>query len=108
MFAKTYLYFQPVTYESSNIIELKQEQNKKITSQAILFDTIGGYTNDDINKQMELIKTYPINKLVVEQLNFDVQYFKKSVSSKLNEYDRVLGLVGHVLSPFVNIKYLSN
>jgi len=114
-----------VTGEVKNPGELELK-NEKSTLLKIIAKA-NGMTNDADRKNILILRDNGIKTQVrkVNLIDFnsvemaslmilpnDIIYVapkhKKSVSSKLNEYDRVLGLVGHVLSPFVNIKYLSN
>ncbi len=71
--------------------------------------------DDGVKTQVRKVNLIDFNSIEMASLSIlpnDIIYIapkhKKSVNTKLNEYNSIFSLVGHVLSPFVNIKYLAN
>ncbi len=72
-----YLYFKPISYEAYGIIEVKTNHSKKVNPDDLLFNSFSvGISNDEIDKAIDLFKTYSINEKALKSISsFRVQYF---------------------------------
>ncbi len=75
--SKLYLYFKPSIYSSYSIIEVKT-RDKSIRATDDLLQRAFYGTNKAIEKEMEILRTYEINKDVISKLNFRTQVFVKN------------------------------
>ncbi len=70
-----YLYFQPSIYSSYSIIEVETSLNKEKKVTDDLLKNAFHPNNIDINKEIEILKTYKINKEIIDLMNFRIQFF---------------------------------
>jgi len=88
-FAGVEVYIQPPRYSSYSIVEVKtaSNNNKEITNTNDLLQKVFHSNYKNINKEIEILKTYNINKEIIEMINFKVQFFvEKSYFKTLEIY----------------------
>jgi len=72
MFAN--LYFKPSIYSSTSIIEIKSKSKPNMPSD-ILMGALSFGGSGKIEKEIELLKTFSINKNALDKIDFSVKYF---------------------------------
>ena len=73
-FVLVYLHMTPTSYESFSIVDVKTKAAKKLMPQELL---LGGFSDDEVDKEMALYKTFFINQKVLDKVPYAVQYFVK-------------------------------
>ena len=81
LLSNVYLYFKPSVYSTYSIIEVKTRDKGSIVSDDLVQNAFYS-TNKEIEKEMEILRTYDINRKVIEQMNFKTQLFT------INEYKK--------------------
>jgi len=83
-------YSKPPKYSSYSIIEVKtaSNNNKEITNTNDLLQNVFHSNYKNINKEIEILKTYQINKKVIDIMNFKVQFFIEDRYKKREIYDK--------------------
>ncbi len=85
-----YLYFPPKIYDIYSIIEVKNSKNKQEMNSNDLLKNVFHPNNRVINQEIEILKTYKINKKVIQKINFKTQFFINKGYKKNEIYkDRV-------------------
>jgi len=84
------IYSKPPKYSSYSIIEVKtaSNNNKEITNTNDLLQNVFHSNYKNINKEIEILKTYQINKKVIDMMNFRVQFFIEDKYKKRELYDK--------------------
>ena len=82
-----YLYMKPVSYETYTTVDVKTQKNTPVMPNMELFEGLGGLSNDEVDKQMILYKTFSVNKEVLDVLSWDVQYFREEGLKKIELYN---------------------
>ncbi len=73
-----YLYFTVPTYESSATIKIKTDKGlNKTTSKDLIHDALSESDTSSIEQEIAILKSFYINKKVIEKLNMQILYFKK-------------------------------
>lgn len=86
LLASSYLYMTPTSYESFSIVDVKTKAAKKIMPQELMLGGLSDFSNDEVDKEMALYKTFFINKKVLETVPRDVQYFVRKEYKKIELY----------------------
>jgi len=82
----TYIYFKPNIYSSYSIIKVKPYMKSK--SEDLINTTITTKSKDVI-EEITLLKTFKINKDVLKEVNFSVQYFIDKQYKKVEIYNDI-------------------
>ncbi len=70
------LYFKPNIYRSSTLIEVKSGGSQGSTPGSdFLGGALAGFGSANVDKDIEILKTYHINSLALDQVNFHTRYF---------------------------------
>jgi len=83
------VYFQPSKYSSYSIIEVKtaSSNNKEITNTNDLLQKVFHSNYKNINREIEILKTFKMNKEIIKKINFKVQFFvEKNYFKKVEIY----------------------
>ncbi len=112
--ANLYLYSKPYIYSTYSIIEIKSNSKKSNIASDDLLQNAFYSTNKEINKEIEILKTYEINKKAIEKINFQVQFFIEKKYKKHELYaeeipitiNKIKVLNNKILG--VNIKIIPN
>jgi len=83
---KIYLYFIIETYESYAIIKVRIEDYEGAD---LLRKNLSKTNTGTIKQEMALLKTYQINKVALEKINFQIQYFKDKHYKKIELYKNI-------------------
>jgi len=75
LLAKAYLYFIPSTYQS--FATMKVKTNKEGQTKDFLRDSINSTSTVGIRQEILNLQTFKINKEVLKEVDFSVQYFQK-------------------------------
>lgn len=75
MLSSAYLYYTPYIYSSYSIIEVKSDKSKSLMPDNFLLDSLGGLKSSEIDKEIELLKTFKMNNLALNSISFNTQYF---------------------------------
>lgn len=73
--ATIYLYSEQSIYRSYSIIEVKESGKKNTIVTDDLLKNAFYATDKEIAKEIEILKTYAMNKKVIEKMNFKTQFF---------------------------------
>jgi len=82
-----YLYFQPSIYSASSMVEVTTyDPNRNSVGDDLLKSAF--YSNNiEIDKEIELLKTYDLNKKIIKEMNFQTEVFiKKDFNKKVEIY----------------------
>jgi len=80
-----FLYFSTSIYTSNSILEIKSK-NKNNSPDNFLLNSLSGGTSQ-IDKEIEILKTFLINKQALEKINFQVSYYKDENFKKVELYE---------------------
>ena len=82
------LYFKPSIYSSSAVLEIKSKAPNSSQNDLILnaFSLRGG---GQIDKEIEILKTFSINKEALKKVNFKIRYFKTENYKSIEIYDNL-------------------
>ena len=69
-----YLYLTPYIYKTYTIIEVKDDKSN-IGGNDILLSALSGYTSSGVDKDIEILKTFQVNKDIIDKTNLKIQYF---------------------------------
>ncbi|CAA6817411.1 MAG: Tyrosine-protein kinase EpsD [uncultured Sulfurovum sp.] len=83
--ANLYLYFIAPTYESRAIIKIKINNDVQATD--LLRDSLNNTNTVGIKQEILSLKTYKINRKVLEEIDFSIQYFQKENYKMVELYD---------------------
>ena len=70
-----YIYYKPYIYNTYAILEIKSDNSKTSISEDFLLGGIPSIGNNDIDKQIEILKTFNTNNQSLNNVDFKVQYF---------------------------------
>jgi len=85
--SNVYLYLNPEIYSTHGIVEVKTyDKNARLTDD--LLQKTFYTTNKETDKEIELFKTFDINKLVIESMNFRTVVLKKDKYRKVELYGK--------------------
>ncbi|MCK4440402.1 MAG: hypothetical protein KAU90_00255 [Sulfurovaceae bacterium] len=73
-FTSIYLYLTPYIYKTYTIIEVKDDKSN-IGGDDILLSALSGYTSSGVDKDIEILKTFEVNKDIIDKVNLKIQYF---------------------------------
>ena len=81
------LYFKPSVYSSSAILEIKSKSKNSSPNDLFLnaFSMGGG----QIDKEMEILKTFSINKEALKKVNFKVRFYKSENYKDIEIYENI-------------------
>ena len=68
-----YLYFQPPLYSASGGMEVITYDKRNVDTNDLLQKTF--YANKDVDKELEKLTTYEINRKVIENMDLSTQFF---------------------------------
>ncbi|HHB95334.1 MAG TPA: hypothetical protein ENK88_09365 [Campylobacterales bacterium] len=74
LFTSIYLYLTPYIYKTYTIIEVKDDKSN-IGGDDILLSALSGYTSSGVDKDIEILKTFEVNKNIIDKVNLKIQYF---------------------------------
>ena len=80
-----FLYFSTSIYTSNSILEIKSKSKNSSPNNFLLNSLSGGSTQ--IDKEIEILKTFLINKQALEKVNFQVTYYKNKNFKKVELYE---------------------
>ncbi len=83
--ASIYLYFTPYIYRAYTIIEVKDSKSN-IGENDILLSALTGYRTNGVNKEIEILKTFEINRYVLDKIDFTIRYFIRDRYKKKEFY----------------------
>jgi len=81
LLAGVYLFFEPVTYSSSGLLEVITYNKNSVATNDLLENTFYSRSKK-IDKEIEKLKTYKSNKEVIESMNLATQIFKEEKYGK--------------------------
>lgn len=81
-----FLYFQASTYRSTAILEIRS-QNQKPTPSDVLLSSFSLGSNQQIDKELEMLKTFWINNEALKKIDLKIGFFKKHHYKKVELYD---------------------
>ena len=81
------LYFKPSVYRSSAILEIKSKSKNSSPNDLILnaFAMGGG----QIDKEIEILKTFSINKEALKKVNFKIRFYKTKNYKDIEIYENI-------------------
>jgi len=69
-----YLYLTPYIYKTYTVIEVKDDKSN-VGGNDILLSALSGYTSSGVDKDIEILKTFQVNKDIIDKTNLKIQYF---------------------------------
>ena len=84
-----FLYFKPSIYLSSAIIEVKSGSKEGMQSGDVLGSTFTSITDEKVDKEIEILKTFHINNYALNKVNFQTKYFVDEGFKKVEIYDDI-------------------
>lgn len=84
-----FLYFKTPIYSSSAIIEVKPDAKESMQADDFLESAFPTLSNEKVDKDIEILKTFHINNHALNKVNFQVQYFVDKGFKKVEIYDNV-------------------
>lgn len=79
------LYFKPSIYLSNSLIEIKSKSKPKMPND-ILFSALSFGSSGKVEKEMEILKTFLVNKEAIEALSLNVKYYKSKNYKNIELY----------------------
>ena len=83
------LYFKPSIYSSSAILEVKSKSNKMAPNDLLLSALSMGNVGGQIDKEIEMLQTFSVNKEALKKVNFKVQFYKKKNYKNIELYNNI-------------------
>ena len=80
------LYFKPSTYRTNSIIEIKSK-SKSASPNDFLLNALSMGSSGKVEKEIEILRTYLVQKDALERVNFQVSYFKNRDYRKIELYN---------------------
>ncbi len=80
-----YLYLTPNLYKAYTIIEVKDSKSN-IGENDILLSALTGYQTNGVNKDIEILKTFEVNRYVLDKIDFTIRYFIRDEYKKREFY----------------------
>jgi len=80
------LYFQPSIYNASAIVEVKSD-GKKSSGTDFLMNALSSGSNGQIDKEIELLKTFSIHDDALKKVNFQTRFYKTKNYKEVEVYD---------------------
>jgi len=90
LIASYVLYFKPDVYSSNALIEVKSVAGGtkgNISGSDFLEGAFSGFGGTNVNKDIEILKTFHANDLVLNKINFNTRYFVDSGLKQLEFYN---------------------
>ena len=88
------LYFKPDIYSSSAVIEVKSSAGGTTGSMSggdFLGGALSGFGSSNVNKDIEILKTFHVNNIVLNKVNFQTQYFVDEGFKKVSMFFKKIG-----------------
>jgi capsular exopolysaccharide synthesis family protein len=89
MMSAFFLYFKTPIYSSSAILEVKPDAKESMQAGDFLGSTFPTLSNEKVDKDIEILKTFHINNHALNKVNFQIQYFIDKGFKKVEIYDNV-------------------
>ncbi len=86
LLSSIYLYFTPPTYSVNASIEVITYDKGNRETNDLLQNTF--YANKEVDKEIEKLTTYEINRKVIENMDLSTQFFIKDNYKKIEIYDK--------------------
>ncbi|MCK4442085.1 MAG: hypothetical protein KAU90_08750, partial [Sulfurovaceae bacterium] len=80
-----YLYFTPSVYSTHSILEVK-DYNKNNRATDDLLQNAFYSTNKEIDKEIEILKTFALNRKVLNEINLKTQIFIEDKHKSIEKY----------------------
>ncbi len=80
-----YLYFKPSIYSTNSIIEVKRQEKGSNAPNDLLQNAFYA-TSKQIDKEIEVLKTFEVNQKVIQEINFKTQVFMQNGYRKRELY----------------------
>ncbi len=88
--AASTLYFKPNIYSASAMIEVKSGgSHSSMPEGDFLGGALSGFGSANVDKDIELLKTFHVNNIVIDKINFHTRYFVDSKLKQVEIYDNV-------------------
>ena len=86
------LYFKPDIYRSTAVIEVKSSTGGtqgSMTGGDFLGGALSGFGSSNVNKDIEILKTYHVNNIVLNKVNFHTRYYVDKGFKQVEIYNNV-------------------
>jgi len=86
------LYFKPDIYSSSAVIEVKSSAGGTTGNMSggdFLGGALSGFGSSNVNKDIEILKTFHVNNTVLNKLNFHTRYYVDKGFKQVEIYDNL-------------------
>ncbi|MEA2091905.1 MAG: Wzz/FepE/Etk N-terminal domain-containing protein, partial [Campylobacterota bacterium] len=89
LIAAFFLYFKASVYSSRALIEVKSNTKQSMPSGDLIGSAFSSLGGENVDKDIEILKTFHINNLALSKVNFQTQYFVKEGYKKVEIYENV-------------------
>jgi len=90
LFGAYSLYFKKDIYRSSAVIEVKSGGSKGSMSEGdFLGGALSGFGSANVDKDIEILKTFHVNNIVLNKVNFNTRYYIDSGFKQIEIYDNL-------------------
>ena len=89
LLAAFFLYFKASVYNSTAVIEVKSDAKKGMTAGDFLGSAFSSFSTEKVDKEIEILRTFHVNNLALNKLDFKIRYFIDKGFKKIEIYDNI-------------------
>jgi len=92
LIAVCFLYFKPNIYSSTAMIEVKSSAGGTTGGMPegdFLGGALSGFGSSNVNKDIEILKTFHVNNIVINKLNFHIRYYVDKEFKRVEVYNNL-------------------
>jgi len=89
LMAAYYLYFKTPIYSSHTLIEVKSEKRGMQNAADFVGSTFSSFGDEKVDKEIEILKTFHINNLALNKVNFHTRYFLDEAFKRIELYHNI-------------------
>jgi len=83
-----YIFIKPSYYNTYSIVEVKTRDKSKVNTDDLLENAFY-LTNKQVDKEIEIFKTFYLNQKIIQKLNLNTKFFIKKGYKKVEIYDDI-------------------
>jgi capsular exopolysaccharide synthesis family protein len=87
--AALYLYFKTPIYSAQALIEVKSETKQGVPSGDLIGSAFSSFGNEKVGKEIEILKTFHINNLALNKVNYHTRYYIDEGFKQVELYNTV-------------------
>jgi len=94
--AIVFLYFKTPIYSSAAVIEVKSNPKQGFQPDDFLGNAFSSIGTEKVDKEIEILKTFHVNNLALQKLNFKTRYFIEKNFKKVELYEDTPIIVNNI------------